>query len=476
MGSLYTPGKNEYFWSMLSYLQDDNVYDNDRRVVPYTPSTLQTFADLYPTLSIGTVLFVYINGIKVSQGQVINADGFFSAKVSVPLGDFTLTVRDSVGNTVRQQLFVGKNYATFLEISAQSYEERRVAIQQVKEDLDFSTIRSEKLYPVIGVLFDFPPPPGWPVDMYRNALIGDGGGCPGFTSSFFKGGTLQGIIDTIKSITCSTVTVSPVQNGERWVIFDAADAPSPTDPTSPDGWFLSDADNVPEPNKRILVMDGAYPYSTVRLTIADSARVVVNENVLKGTDSFIESPRSQAYVLNGKTLSFSVEEVGDPSTKSVYATTFGASTTAAQAASDILAQNPTLTSAVYASGGRLRIGISPEAAKVKRITVISGTSLSEFGFIAGISADVAPDTLSNPYPTTAVSLTFGIFTYVQGVDFTIVQNTGEIVWVPSNAVNTTIPPKGSLLLASYTYQMRREIFSMVDKVKQSNIDIEYVFS
>ncbi len=50
MGSFFTPGKNEYYWRLLEFLQDSNVYDNDLRVLPYTPSRLQDYTDLFPEL------------------------------------------------------------------------------------------------------------------------------------------------------------------------------------------------------------------------------------------------------------------------------------------------------------------------------------------------------------------------------------------------------------------------------------------
>ncbi len=406
---------------------------------------------------------------------MIDSDGFFSAKVSVPLGDFTLTVKDINGAIKKQEIYTAKYYAMFLEVAAQSYEERLVAIRQAKEDLDYSTIRSERLYPVVGVNFDFPPPPGWTAEMYRHTLLGHSPDCPGFTSAFFYGGTTRGIVEVIKSITCSDVVVSAAQAGERWVVFDNTHKPDPTDPTNPDSWFVSDTNNIDAPNHRIFLFDNFYPYSTVRLTISGAQRTIVDESVLKATNSYIESPRSQDFDLNGKTLKFSFETLGESRSSVSYQTTFGAITTAADAAAAILAQNPTLSNAVYAESGKLRIGLAPASGKVYRITMLAGTALESFGFSVGQSADVAPDILNNPWQITPVILTDGVNTFVDGVDFVSVPQTGEIVWNPSSATQTNIPAAGAVLLASYTYLMRREIEAAVNLVKSFETTVEFVY-
>src|SRR4051812_42669375 len=116
MGSFQTAGKNGYYWTMLSYLQDPAIYDVDKRVVPYTPNSLQTYADFYPLLSIGTILFVYINGNQVGKGKVINAAGLFYVRVPVPQGEFTLEVRDTTNKPIKREIFIGKNYAMLLEV------------------------------------------------------------------------------------------------------------------------------------------------------------------------------------------------------------------------------------------------------------------------------------------------------------------------------------------------------------------------
>jgi hypothetical protein len=141
--------------------------------------------------------------------------------------------------------------------------------------------------------------------------------------------------------------------------------------------------------------------------------------------------------------------------------------TAAQVAAEIVAQNPSLTSAVYGAAGKVRIGVPAESGKVFRITIVSGTSLDQLGLVPGQSVEVAPDLLANPWLTTPVVITDGVTTWVDGVDFDSIIDTGEIVWKPSSLAFPNQPLAGSILQASYSYQMRREVEALVNRVKQS---------
>lgn len=472
MGSFYTSGKNEYYWRLLAYVQDKYVYTNDRRVVPYTPGLLQDYVDFFPekySVFPPTVLSVFINGTLVASGLLNVPSGLFYTQIQVPKGDFVLQVRDALGNVLRNELFSSKNYAMFFEVAGQSYEERRVLIEQVIQDLDYQTIRSDRVYQVVGVFFGFTPPAGWSNLEYRETVLGNGGTKPGFVKSFFFGGTLEGFVNTIKSITGDLVVVAPVQDGDRWVIFDAASAPSPTDATSPDAWFLSNADDIPLPNHRCLVMDEAYVASALVVKISGAYRTVVDESVFKETDSFLESSVAEPFTLATKTLTFAIDDQS-------YTTTFGAlTTTAALAAADILAQNPTLTSAVYASAGRLRLGTAPVAGQVKTIKITAGSALPYLGYTVGQNIHVAPDILANPNQSSAVTLSFGTSVYTQGVEFTIDPATGQIIWVPSTALVTNIPAQGSVYQAAYSYIMKREIETMAEKAKDPSLTVEYQY-
>ena len=481
MGNLFTNGKNEYYWRLMSYLQDENVYVSDRRVVPYTPALLQDYVDFFPQLYTAfpvTTLSLFINNKLIGYGTLNDPSGLFYLKVSVPKGAFTLQVKNALGDVLRTEFYNAKNYAMFMEVAAQSYADRRVQIEQLYKDLSYDTLRSERVYPVVGAFFGFLPPPGWTNQQYRDAVLGDGADCPGFVSSFFQGGSRLGFIDTIKSITCDTVTLGAVQNGDRWVVFDDANAPSPTDTLSADAWFVSDADDIPAPNHRVLVMSDDYIASAVAVTISGATRVVVDERVFKSTNSYLESPVAEAYVLAGKTFTFAVGEAALPTSMATkYTTTFGAlTTTAAQAAADILAQNPALTSAVYATSGRLRLGVAPVDGVVQSITAVSGSALGDLGFYQGQFIDVGSDTLANPYSSTTVSIVYGAFTFIEGVNFAVDQASGAILWNPSSLAEPNIPPAGAVMQASYSYVMRREIETMAEKAKDPSLTVEYIYA
>ena len=481
MGSFFTPGKNEYFWRLTEYLKDKNVYITDRRLIPYTPDKLIDYMDTFPQEYVvfpKKQLDVYIHNVLVGQGILNDPTGTFLVQIPIPLGSFDLEVRDPIdGRVINRELYISKNYAMFFDVQAQSMEESRVAMEQNKKDIDYETIRTGRVFPNLGEYFDFPPPPGWSTDKYRMAIIGGLPDCPGFRRSFFYGGTIRGVVETIQSITCQVPTVGPVQEGERWTVFDRGII-NPTDAASPDAWFVSDADDIPAPNKRALVMERDYIRNSVRIVIPGAQRSVSNEDVYKATNSFLEGPSAGPFALAGKTLTFRTEDLSNPHSFETFVTTFTAgATSAALAAAEILVQNPSLTTAVHGStGDRLRLGVVPQAGKTFKITAVSGTAMVDFGFNPGKSAQVAPDILANPNHTGPVTLTYqGIF-YVENTDFTIVEATGEIVWRASSALFAIAPIKGAVFQATYDYFMKREIEKMVNMVKPVSTELELVYA
>ncbi len=336
-------------------------------------------------------------------------------------------------------------------------------------------MRSGRLYNILGAYFDFPPPPGWDTQKYRDAILG---GCgPGFISSFFYGSTKRGVVDTIKSITCEDPTVGQPLGGIRWRVRSNANS-VPTDPGTK-GFFITSQANIGHaflpPHYRAILASELWFGNAVDLTINGSSRTVVDEQIIKKTNSYIEAPIGGTFDLQARTLQFSIEEEGVPGTRLLYNTSFPLPTTNAfMAAADILAQNPTLTDAIHGSiDGLLRIGVYPVAGKTFKITIVSGTALPILGWNPGDSVHVSPDQLDNPWETTPVTITVGATTFVDGVDFVSVPETGEIIWFPSTAINIGVPVAGTTMNAAYTYQMRREIIKEVELVKDINSIIRY---
>jgi hypothetical protein len=479
MGAFFSAGKNEYYWRMLRYLHDENIYVNDKQVIPYTPARPLIYTDLFPELYKPfpiVTLDVFINGHKVAQGKLNTPDGLFYVPVNVPKDEFKLELKTQSGKVIRQEYYTAKNYAMFFDVAAQSYEDRRIAIEQVRKDQDYRTIRTERVYPVVGAMFGFPPPPGWTSDEYRATILGDGVCKPGFVQAFFHGGTKGGILEAVSSIIgCDLVEFVPVDDGERWVIYDKASAPDPVI-GGPEAWYLSN-DPIPLPEHRIIVNDQAYFNTAAVLRIHGGERNVTDEPVLKSTNSYIQAGLPEPYGLSGKSLTFVVEDLGDPTTWMSFTTTFGpGTTTAAQAASDILAQNPSLGPAIYAQGPFLRVGVPPVPGVTRRITITGGDALPVLGWTSGQYVDVGNDKLANQRPTTPVILTFGGDTFNDGVEFEAIQATGEIVWDPSSAGLTNIPPAGSTMLASYSYVPEREVLDILGRIKKANdlIELEWV--
>jgi hypothetical protein len=478
MGAFLTNDKNGYYWILLSYLADENIYVTDTTLLPNTPSKLQTYVDFYPELYNAVLpqkLVFEINGQPAAYALVTNPSGMVYADIGVPLGRFTLVTKDEAGNVLKTESYNAKNYAMFLGVMAQSYDERRTDIELNKADQKFQQMRSGRVYNILGAYFDFPPPPGWDVQKYRDAVLG---GCgPGFISSFFHGSTKRGVVDTIKSITCQDPTVGQAQGGVRWVVRNQANS-NPTD-SGTKGFFVTSQANIGHvftaPHYRAILASELWWANAVDLTVNGSSMGVTDEQVMKLTNSFIEAPISGPFDLQGLNLQFSIEDVGDPSTKAIYNTSFPLPTTNAyMAAADILAANPMLTDAIHGSvDGLLRIGVYPVAGKTFRITIVGGTALSALGWKPGQSVDVSPDQLANPWLTTPVTITIGAMVFTDGIDFVSVPETGEIVWFPSTAINIGVPPAGTVMNAAYTYQMRREITKEVELVKHIDSIINY---
>ncbi len=477
MGTFLTSNKSGYFWFLMGYLQDKNVYVNDARILPYTPGKLQTYVDFHPQFPVGTRLSFEINGNVAGYANIVDATGFVYVDISVPKNRFDLVTKDPAGNMVRTDSFVAKNYAMFIGVMAQSYDERRASVELIKADQRFQQMRSGRLYQNLGVLFDFPPPPGWTVAKYRAAILG---GCgPGFISSFWYGGTQRGIVDTIKSITCQDPQILPPQAGIRWVVRNRANS-FPTDPTKR-GFFVTDLAGMgtlfTPPHYRALVMGQIYEASASRIIVPGSTVTVSNETIMKRTNSFLEGRTPGPYDLSGKTFQFSIEEVGVPATLAVYTVSFPLPTTNATMAASTIRTVTGLTDAVHASPtDLLRLGVYPEYAKTIRITVLGGTAIQDLGFYAGDSADVSCDALANPNVDGNVLLEWNGYLYVHGVDFGVDPLTGEVCWMPSTSLIITVPPAGAALLASYQYRMIREIEHEVDLVRGVNDIIEYDFA
>src|SRR5665213_3267798 len=116
MGSFMTSDKSGYFWFLLGYLQDNNIYVRDNRLLPYTPGKPQTYVDFYPQFYGETptakVTFK-INGQQVAQALVSQVSGIVYADIPVQLGKFTLTTWLGTA-LLKTEEFISKNFAMLL--------------------------------------------------------------------------------------------------------------------------------------------------------------------------------------------------------------------------------------------------------------------------------------------------------------------------------------------------------------------------
>lgn len=475
MGSFFTQDKSGYFWFLLGYLQDENIYVRDSRLLPYTPGKPQTYVAFYPALynpSIPQSLEFKINGRSVGWAKISLASGAAYVDIPVPLGAFELQTFHGT-TKINTEQFISKNYAMFLGVQAQSYDERLADLNLVKADQDFSQIRSERLYPVLGVMFDFPPPAGWDVQKYRDAILG---GCgPGLLQAFFDGTTKAGVSEAVQAVTCEPPDIFPGRKGVRWVVQDRANS-APSNPAAR-GFFVTTRAAISTPftpphYRAVAASEHWWAHAAV-IVVNGSVRTPPTEQLLKSTNSYLEAAVPEPFDLQSLDLTFTIERPGVRFSKQTYFTSFPLpTTTAAQVAAQIVAANPSLTSAVYGAAGRLRIGIPPQAGKTFRITIVAGTAMQQLGLSPGQSVDVSPDQLANPWLTTPVVITDGVTTWIDGIDFDSVPETGEIVWKPSSLALPNQPLAGAVLEADYSYQMRREVEALAKQAAETN-DILY---
>lgn len=498
MGAFLYPGNKESYLRFLASLSPD-VYVTDKTAIPYSQN-LTYFANL-PQYE-GATLTVYINDARVGFETVAQGGIFTIANLPIPFGNFNLQVRTPENKLLLNEFYNSKNYALFFAVAAQSYDDDRlVRLQEVKNDLDWQTVQPDgsigtiatsSLSTDVAPYFDFPAPPGWDSNKYRQTLLG---GCgPGFVKSFLHGTTKKGVKDTIASITCQTPLVGQVLDGYRWVIFEESQAPDPTDTTLVDSWFI-DSDSwlpsgsapveaPPSNNHQIVMVTESYIVNTALVKVLNSTRTISNPNpelVFKKTNSFIQSKNPEPYDLDAQQLIFQVPDPANTSlTKTVITTFSGNGLTAAQVVNQILTSNPSLVATpnpnltpIYDVGGYVRIGTTPQYGKTLTVKIVSGSALTNLGWTAGDSIQVSSDTLENAYATTPVTVTQNAINYVQGTDFTYIFNTGEIIWKPSCVDYPNIPVAGTQYAATYTYQMRREIIKAVEEVKESTSSIEY---
>lgn len=480
MGSFFSQDKSGYYWFLLGYLQDENIFVRDSRLVPYTPGKIQTYVDFYPALynpALPQVLEFRINGRSVAWAKISLASGAAYADIPVPLGAFDLETWHGP-ELLKTEKFIAKNYAMFLGVQAQSYDERLADLEHVKADQDFAQMRSERVYPILGAMFEFPPPAGWTPDQYRDAVLG---GCgPGLREAFFNGSTKAGIKQAVEAVTCMVPEVLPGRRGIRWVVRDRANS-APNDPGTR-GFFVTTRANMGQvftpPHYRAVMASEEWWAHAALIVVYGATRAIMGEPMLRSTDSFVEGKVPEPYDLQGRNITFTVEQPGVRFSKQTFYTTFPLPTvTAAQVAAEIVGQNPSLTSAVYATAdGKIRIGVGPEAGKVFRITIVAGTALEQLGLKPGQSVDVSPDQLNNPWLTTPVVITDGVTTWVDGVDFVSVPETGQVVWKASSLAFPNQPAAGASLQASYSYQMRREVLDLVGKVKEVNDVLQFEWS
>ncbi len=483
MGSFLSQGKNSYFWFLLGYLADENVYIKDSSLIPYTPSKTQTYVAFYPQFYNAEdpqKLSFEINGIPSAYALITDPSGLVYFDIKTPKGRFELVTRAPNGMVLNREIFFAKNYAMLLAVMAQGYEDREAEIQANYADVRFSEIRSGRLYDVLGVQFDFPPPPGWPVAKYRAAILG---GCgPGFIKSFFHGSTKKGVADTIKSITCEDPQILPARRGIRWVVRNRSNS-FPTDPTAR-GFFITARNSTrtfTAPHYRAFLASRNWWANAADIVVTGSRRDVLSESTVRNSNSYFECPVAEPFNLDGLSLRFSIQDLGDLGNIRFFDTVFPLGTsTAALAAAAIVAQNPTvptddfyLNDAIYATpSGKLRIGVYPKTGKSFRVSFPSGTAMAQLGILVGAGTDVSNDHLDNPWLITGTLALDDADTPIT-TGFTIFESTGEIVWDPSTAANTSIPAAGKVLNAAYTYEMRREILAMVGKVQHVNSVIQF---
>jgi hypothetical protein len=91
----------------------------------------QTYVAFYPLLYSpggGANLSFYLNGNPIASAVVSNSMGLVYFDYIPPLGQHTLTTVDQNGNLLASEIFIAKEYAMWLGVAGQSYEDKPTSI------------------------------------------------------------------------------------------------------------------------------------------------------------------------------------------------------------------------------------------------------------------------------------------------------------------------------------------------------------
>jgi hypothetical protein len=483
VGSFYCDGKNGFYWDQVGTLAPNAVDTTDARIVPWRADGLDYMAlwpQYAPTGGTPTVLTLWIGGQQVGAAYV-GPKGLFHVRVVPPVLRFNLETRDSTGTQVlKTEQFVAKRLAFIHSLKSMLLEQREAGLRTIALNQNWETIQPEYVSTdaaaIIGILPT--PPPGWPLQLYRDCVLGDGyaldpngGGVrPGLRYAARYGGSQKGLAWAIQSVTGKAVTFSPAFGGKQWLIRSPENSPNPATP-GPDSWYLlNNGTPTPPGANRIRLLDRDHMARTQLIMVPGSQRTV-SQQVQKSSNSYIQSANPGDYpFLPETTLSLTI------GSQAVDVRFGPLTTTADQAAADILLQNPALnnSAAVYASNGYLRIGTAPIDGETVTITILGGTALSVLGYTLGQSVMVSQDALWNPNILGPLTASWNAITYIEGTDYIVDAVNGVLVWAPSTAANN-LPPQGAAVNVSYTYVMRREITAVAKAVVEAGIHLVFDF-
>jgi hypothetical protein len=428
-------------------------------------------------------VFFYLNDTTlIGNYSITTTDGFCWCEVQVPLGVFSLTIKDNAGHILEKKSYISKNFAMMLALMSETLGGSDANLAETEKNTDETELSPEFIYPNVGVFFDFTIPKNWTFPMYRETVLGNGSSKPGLVNSFRYGGTRKGIIDTIKSICGVTPTIyQTYPQVKRWTIYTDPITPSP----GSQAWVLRNS-ALPEGDTRhrISLQEQKTQRKKFTVEINGSSFTVSDSTIVKGGNQFFRTGVvGPTFDLSGLTLAFSVSiwESGSQTFWRVAQTTFaGAAMTPADIESQIKTSNTWLSDQFEVfldATGRLCIGYQAYLdGRIVTLTVLEGTANARLGTVTGTTADIVADQLPVKYITNTLVVVdpSTLVTYTVGggpEDLTIDWDSGRFVWPKNSAILN--PEQGNPLTASYVTYFREEIEDLVDKVKKATDEIVF---
>ena len=515
---LYTSQKLNYFYNILNTLTTFDIFDTSKMVIPnkkitklqgssYVPDNNYLFLDFFPVVPSGTVLDVYLNSVKITSG--INRSFFYVTIPYIPPKQtFTIEVRDQSGSTLyKRRDYTSYDYLIFPSAVAKEFNDVRMDMEILKNNLWKDECNLSLIYQNFGSFFGFPPPPYFVTTEYKDTIVGNGTDKPGLVSAGMDGGTVAGIKEAIQSITGLQPDITYYRNILGWVVRDKK-----TTPIKKMCIIRYDKDDHSTDYIHSVVTDGGYypgvwggmeiwgtnqPVTAEPHTVSGSSFFTLSYPPVPFTPPWSgpDPLRMNAYWMAGAVKHTLVEtDVTTPGTTQFHVNYITGNLTVNSALIGKIIYvdyyNARDDAIRYWGGNGTDGGIgwpvgysgpfkgfSLHIKVYGSVKTVSAESVICSGFVDYLSGGnillTSPTPTPGVYPPVYPALPFTVtdslgFTYNPGVDFTLDQTNGTIIW------NSPSPcPVNRVYYVGYTFSYATVVKNMVKQIKFPQTNIVY---